>query len=217
MIKRFEDEFPETRLPSLVTSPPLPDLAGSPSSLTDQDPILESRASDTEQNYGDPALTDDEEGSRIHPVLSRHNSDVSIASRALAQEEGRMHRFGQKVRRDILKPQGEEPDNNLPNQEHQVAEEPRHLQMLRSMMEGLEGEEIKERIAKHGEEKIMMELNSDASQFRQMLIDSDPEGFESFRLSMEAAQKNNEQGLSSTSGGGNTKAVESVGESAVSD
>lgn len=30
------------------------------------------------------------------PILSRHNSDVSLASKALSQEEGRMLRFGAK-------------------------------------------------------------------------------------------------------------------------
>ncbi|KAK4944522.1 Microtubules assembly and stabilization protein, partial [Elasticomyces elasticus] len=41
---------------------------------------------------------DNELRSRVH----RSNSDVSLAGRALALEEGRVHRLGQKVRRDIL-------------------------------------------------------------------------------------------------------------------
>jgi hypothetical protein len=186
MIKRFEDEFPETRLPETVTSPPLPDPSNSSPSDSidiDLDQALESRISDTEQ----PLLTDDEEGG-VRPVLSRHNSDVSIASRALAQEEGRMHRYSQKVRRDILKPSPDSPSPSKPSQSQ--VEEPRHIQMLRSMIEGIEGEEIKKLIEQHGEERVMMEMNSDASQFRQMLIDNDPEGFEIFRQSMEAAQRN---------------------------
>lgn len=194
MIKRFEDEFPETRLPETVTSPPLPDPANSSPSDSidiDLDQALESRISDTEQ----PLLTDDEEGG-VRPVLSRHNSDVSIASRALAQEEGRMHRYSQKVRRDILKPSPDSPTSSskTPQEENKV-EEPRHIQMLRSMIEGIEGEEIKKLIEQHGEERVMMEMNNDASQFRQMLIDNDPEGFEIFRQSMEAAQRNSGVGM----------------------
>jgi len=197
MIKRFEDEFPETRLPETITSPPLPDPAtSSPSDSIDLDldldldQALESRLSDTEQ----PLLTDDDENN-VRPVLSRHNSDVSIASRALAQEEGRMHRFSQKVRRDILKPSDKntskpEGDQSVEGEKGDKIEEPRHVQMLRAMIEGIEGEEIKKLVAQHGEEKVMMEMFNDASQFRQMLIDADPEGFEVFRQSMEAAQRN---------------------------
>ncbi|KFY61938.1 hypothetical protein V497_02693, partial [Pseudogymnoascus sp. VKM F-4516 (FW-969)] len=48
------------------------------------------------------ALSDDDldavpgEGRTSRPILSRHNSDVSLASKALSQEEGRMLRFGAK-------------------------------------------------------------------------------------------------------------------------
>jgi len=70
----------------------------------------------------------------VRPVLSRHNSDVSLASRALNEEEGRMHRFGQKFRRDILQDHGGAKEEK---------EMPLHLQMLRALVEGLGGDEIK--------------------------------------------------------------------------
>jgi hypothetical protein len=186
MIKRFEDEFPETRLPSDVTSPPLPDMAqASPAESLDLDPGLESRGSDHEPPLAEQHLSDDEDG--VRPVLSRHNSDVSLASRALSQEEGRMHRFGQKFRRDILKPESEDHEHGTTGLE----EEPRHLQLLRAMVEGLEGEEIRNKLESNGQGAVIEELSNDASVFRQQLIDSDPEGWEKFKESVEAAQKNN--------------------------
>lgn len=187
MIKRFEEEFPETRLPETVTSPPLPEIVpGSPAESFELDPGLESRNSDNEQPFSEPLLTDDEDTNGVRPVLSRHNSDVSIASRALAQEEGRVHRFGQKIRRDILKPEGEDHQHGTTGLE----QEPKHLQMLRDMLEGMKGDEIKKRLMSSGEEAVIEALTNDASHFRQQLIDSDPEGWEKFKESMEKAQKN---------------------------
>ena len=184
MIKRFEDEFPETRLPNDVTSPPLPDKP-SPGESLDLDPGLESRISDQEPPLAEGLASDDEDG--LRPALSRHNSDVSLASRALSLEEGRMHRFGQKFRRDILKPETEDHVHGTSGRE----ETPKHLQLLRAMVEGLEGEEIRNKLEASGEDAIIEELNNDASAFRQQLIDSDPEGWEVFRASQEVAMRNN--------------------------
>lgn len=186
MIKRFEDEFPETRLPDDITSPPVEDVTqNSPAESLDLDPGLESRSSDHEQPMADPIPSDDEEG--LRPALSRHNSDVSLASRALSEEEGRMHRFGQKFRRDILKPEGEDHEHGTTGLE----EEPRHLQLLRAMVEGLEGQEILNKLESNGQDAVLEELSKDASVFRQQLIDADPEGWERFVDSMETTQRNN--------------------------
>jgi hypothetical protein len=185
MIKRFEDEFPETRLPVAATSPPLPDMTQiSPAESLDLGGHGDTQASDTE-----PALLDepasDNEGS-LRPMLSRHNSDVSLASRALSQEEGRMHRFGQQFRRDILKPEGEDFAHGTTGRE----ETPAHLQMLRAMVEGLGGEEIKNKIMTQGHEAVLEELNNEASLLRQQLKEQDPEGWVKFVESQEAAQRN---------------------------
>jgi hypothetical protein len=184
MIRRFETEFPETRLPSAVTSPPLPDVPDtsrvSPAESID---LSAAQGSDTELALIEAPLSDDEGG--IRPVLSRHNSDVSLASKALSQEEGRMHRFGQKFRRDILKPEGED-EHGTTGQEAR----PAHLQLLRAMVEGLGGEEIRRNIEARGQDFVLEELENDASELRRQLIDADPEGWENFRESQEAAQRN---------------------------
>jgi hypothetical protein len=187
MIKRFEDEFPETRLPSSVTSPPLPDMSpASPSESFELNGGTESHISDTEPALVEANASDDEDG--LRPVLSRHNSDVSLASRALSQEEGRMHRFGQQFRRDITKPDIKDEDGTTGKAEPQ--DQPMHLQLLRAMVEGTSGEEIKNRILAEGEESIIRELSNEASELRQVLKEQDPEGWVKFVESQEAAIRN---------------------------
>jgi hypothetical protein len=186
MIKRFEDEFPETRLPTAVTSPPLPDMTQvSPSdSMELNTGDGQGSLSDAEPTLVEATFSDDED--HIRPMISRHNSDVSLASRALSQEEGRMHRFGQQFRRDILKPESEDHAHGTTGREDQ----PRHLQLLRAMVEGLGGEEIKNRINAQGADAVLAELDNEASTLKRELMEQDPEAWEAFRESQEAAQRN---------------------------
>jgi len=135
----------------------------------------------------EPLLSDDEYGG-VRPVLSRHNSDVSLASRALSQEEGRMHRFGQKFRRDILRPEGEDHEHGTTGLE----EQPRDLKLLRAMIEGLGGDELRRRIESEGQENVLEDLANEASMLRQEFIQQDPEGWKKFEESMEAAQRNSD-------------------------
>jgi hypothetical protein len=182
MIKRFEDEFPETRLIETVTSPPIPDPVfetGSPAESIEH--------AETEQAFPDvPEIAFSDDEGDLRPMLSRHNSDVSLASRALSQEEGRMHRFGQKFRRDIIKPEQEDQLHGTTGNE----ETPAHRKLLRAMVEGLGGEEIRQRIETHGQDSVLEELQNDASQLRATLIAQDPEGWKEFVESQEAAQRN---------------------------
>ena len=180
MIQRFEDEYPETRLPQALTSPPLPGPT-SPGIAAN----LDAQGSDTEPVLPEPAGSDEEDAA-IRPTLSRHNSDVSLASKVLSQEEGRILRIGQKFRRDLLKP-GQE-DHMPTGSEHEVLAP--HLEMLRSMLDGMEGDEIRRTIEEGGQEAVLKELTEEASTLRQKLIDSDPEGWERFREAMETAERN---------------------------
>ncbi|KAK6602604.1 cell wall biogenesis protein Mhp1 [Botrytis cinerea] len=186
MIKRFEDEFPETRL-----SPSLPGTERT--TMTDNVYPLQTdyEGSDVEP---EPILAEnqpsDEEGAHeeggIRPTLSRHNSDVSLASKALSQEEGRMHRFGQKIRRNLIKPEGEDKLHGTTGHEIQ----PAHLQFLRSMVEDLHGEDIRNKLETLGPDAVIAELNNEASILRQRLIENDPEGWQKFKESQEAMQRN---------------------------
>lgn len=192
MIKRFEDEFPETRLQSdeaeqlkVGTGPQI-----SPSVSLDLVSTADDQRSDNEQAIVDGNGSDDEY--IVRPVLSRHNSDVSIASKALSQEEGRMHRFGQKFRRDII---------NAPDAEAGNADNDNHIRFLRAMIDGIGGEELQLQMQEGGHEKVLQELNNEASALRKQLIDSDPEGWKKFVESQEAAQRNTAAHRGANSGG----------------
>ena len=96
MINRFEHEYPETRV-----APPIP-IATAESKDPQESPLgsltgsvefphnQDGHGSDTEPAHLEVPKSDDEDAP-LRPALSRHNSDVSLASRALNEEEGRMH------------------------------------------------------------------------------------------------------------------------------
>ena len=85
MIQRFEDEYPETRLqPSDAASTTSSKLSSSPP--TSAVPTLENSVS----TDFTAAESDEDEPSTLR---SRNNSDVSLASRHMSLEEGRLHRF----------------------------------------------------------------------------------------------------------------------------
>jgi hypothetical protein len=183
MIRRFEDEFPETRLQSVATLPPGPGTEPqiSPANSIDLTNVAEGQSSDNEHALIDSNLSDDDY--EIKPVLSRHNSDVSIASKALSQEEGRMHRFGQKFRRDLIKEDG-------PDHEPGSAENEEHIRFLKAMVDGLDGTELQKRFESEDRDAVLEDHTSDASVLRDKLIDSDPEYWKRVVESHEAAQKN---------------------------
>lgn len=180
MIKRFEDEYPETRLPTSVASPPIPTFPDISSKAT----VPSDKSSDDGETVLVDAVVSEDEGESVRPMLSRHNSDVSLAARALSQEEGRMHRFGQKIRRDILKPEKDDHEQGTDGTESEAA----HVQYLRKMVEEM-GSEIPN-FETQGTDAVVAELNNEASVLRQRLKDADPEGWEKFVQSQMAAQRN---------------------------
>ncbi|KAF2262844.1 RNI-like protein [Lojkania enalia] len=106
MIQRFEDEYPETRLNGPETSSvhsSAPSTSPPASSIPTTSTLTEHPANESD---------DDEPKS----IRSRHNSDVSLASRALSLEEGRLHRLGQRVRTEILN--ASRPSSSQSNQEN---------------------------------------------------------------------------------------------------
>ncbi|CAG8978267.1 hypothetical protein HYALB_00010219 [Hymenoscyphus albidus] len=211
MINRFEDEYPETRISEPPSTPPVTEVANlrheSPSESIEISGH-DGYTSDNEHALVEVPNSDDEEGHGIRPVLSRHNSDVSLASRALSEEEGRMHRFGQKFRRDILKPDSEDPETK----QH---EQPKHLQMLRAMVDGLGGQEIIERLNLIGDERLLDDMSNEARMLKKELKEQDPEGWEVFVQSQRAAMRNVRVDVGSHDGDSRTGEV--GGESAIVD
>jgi len=110
MVQRFETEYPETRLDRAL-SPPASALDVADLKLplhTTRSPIIDQFTAPPNTSHGielpfdpdDDDLFPDDDGRTA--LRSRHNSDVSLTSRALVMEEGHLHRLGQQLRREIV-------------------------------------------------------------------------------------------------------------------
>jgi len=113
MILRFEDEFPDARLVPAISEPQKASISSSlPLGVVESDPTSTPTGTTTAVSTLLPeasARSDDDDDDdeyddrpRVAPHARRHNSDVNLASRALGLEEGRIHRLGQGIRRDIM-------------------------------------------------------------------------------------------------------------------
>jgi hypothetical protein len=180
IIQRFEDEYPECRIPKQST--------GSPQNSTE--PPTPSTAQTSFKNPFHPdedldADVDVEDGSLpiARPkALSRHDSEVSIANRHLVQEEAQMHRFGQQVRRELLRPQTEDYHWGTTGQE----EEAKHIQSLREKLEALSGSEIRQHVGKEGIAGVLKAIDADAEALRRLHIE-DPKEFQRVKEAQEHA------------------------------
>ena len=188
MIQRFEDEYPECRVEPpkspTATDETLSDAGSLPSPFANPfDPSEEDLNSAS--IVGDTTIANEDKDRPVRVSISRHNSDVSLASRHLSQEEGRMHRFGQKVRRDILKPQTQDYAHGRTGEEVEAV----HLQRLREKLEALDGHEIKDKVDQMGPDAVLKELGATADELL-LLEKQDPEAFEKFKESQLTAQRN---------------------------
>lgn len=183
MIQRFEDEYPDTRLQPAdgsSTHSSIPSTSPPSSSV----PTLSASVTD---NGGQESDEDEPRALR-----SRHNSDVSLASRALSLEEGRLHRLGHRVRTELL-------NASRPSSSHSEQASisgtmdhiglPDHLQALREHFANYSGDEIRTMTEGVGWEQAFDSMVENAEQLKQ-LEKEDPEGFKSFRESQIAALKN---------------------------
>jgi hypothetical protein len=189
MIQRFEDEYPETRLPAT-------DAASSHSSIPSTSPPASSVPTISTNNtdvFGSPESDEDEPKA----LRSRHNSDVSLASRALSLEEGRLHRLGHRVRTELInasRPSSSHSDQANVSGTMDEHDLPEHLVALREKFLNYSGEEIRQMTESVGWEKAFDHLVDNAEQLRQ-LREEDPEEFEKFRLTQIAALKNRNPGV----------------------
>ena len=134
IVEQFEDEYPECRPQNGLDS--LPTLGRSRRSTStssprenDLSPIISRTA--PPEDYDDN-LEDDER--RISGRISRRASDISLASRSLANEEGRVHRIGQQVRQEVF---GKEFTASP-----EWADESEDISHLRAKFEALSGDEL---------------------------------------------------------------------------
>ncbi|EFQ28352.1 cell wall biogenesis protein Mhp1 [Colletotrichum graminicola M1.001] len=190
IIKRFEDEFPDTRVStdeaSETTLPSQSDQLGTSLSST-EDPDQQSIPSDAE----------DETGISVRPGLQRTNSVLSNTSKALAEEEGRIHRAGHKIRSGIIKPEY----YGLLSGVLEVGLDPKHMAMLHQMIEEVDDPELTRKVEEKG---IMRVFNEDRDQVREGLRALDPSHWDRFVESQEKAR-------------GNVKAAKPADENAIDD
>ncbi|RKF53277.1 putative cell wall biogenesis protein mhp1 [Erysiphe neolycopersici] len=95
LIKRFEDEFPEIRhLPKRISSQSLHSDLSSIAFLRPDSQNFSGQSACSETSLSD------DETCLVRPVISRQTSDLLVAGRALGEEEGRMLRLSQKLKRN---------------------------------------------------------------------------------------------------------------------
>lgn len=205
MIQRYEDEYPECKLPpppseSRTTSTSQADLD---SSYADASILSASTETNGLPNTasGEEAQEDaDEEPFALK--LSRTPSNTSLASKALTHEEGRMHRYGQTMCREIALATNTRAVNDKPNSlsqtpstmasEEERSAEASRLQVLQERIANMRGEEIaqfREQCHSEGVEKALKDLGVTAQELVE-LERSDPDAFERFRESQVAARFN---------------------------
>jgi len=199
IIERFEDEYPETRI-----VPPSPkEPASLPSSLESSADFghLSSAAESMAGSAGTPstidfsALSNDSEDEE-HDIAgrmglgSRKNSDVSLANRALALEEGRIQRLGHKVRRDLI--ESSSPCGDKPLDPSAWTEGSRMSEMINRMTE-TSGPELREILESSGWDGVLENLGANMEELKQLQM-KDPVGWEQFKESQIKAFANKKIG-----------------------
>lgn len=188
MIQRFEDEYPETRLPAS-------DAASTTSSKLSSSPPTSSIPTIDNSIITDFTTAPESDEDEPSTIRSRHNSDVSLASRHMSLEEGRLHRFGTRVREGILnaaRPTTPDVTENHVSFISGTADDqglPEHLRSLREYFQKYSGEEMKTMIEGKGWEQAFDNVVQNAEELRNLERD-DPQQFKVFRESQIAALKN---------------------------
>jgi hypothetical protein len=181
MIQRFEEEYPETRV-----SPPSPTRLSQASSGTEPSAPLSINTQSTE--LGQKSDDEDELDDGVRPAFSRHNSDVSLASRALAIEEGHLHRLGQRLRRSVVDSPVAAVDADDDSSAWKAQEEAR-LKSVKDKIESITGPELKNLVENDGWDVVLNKIGANMEDLR-ILQEQDPSAWEEFRESQYKARMN---------------------------
>ncbi|KAF9637768.1 hypothetical protein BFW01_g8664 [Lasiodiplodia theobromae] len=213
IIQRFEDEYPECRVHhhrpptaseiSAALANSIGSLSSDRSTSNNNDNNTATSSTPSKNDYtahhtGFTALADsgseDEQDLPPLGLRSRHNSDVSLASRAQTLEEGRIHRLGQSVRREILRPAGDRlhgttRDDDDDDGATEEEREPEHLRMLRDQLSQLSGGELRDMVVHDGWEETVRKIGANAQELRELARER-PDEFEQWKETQIAAQVN---------------------------
>ncbi|POR31787.1 MAP-homologous protein 1 [Tolypocladium paradoxum] len=168
IIKRFEDEFPDTREPVPEATANEAPGKSSAEELSTSVPTGDDSA---------VAASDGEDESSIHPPkpLSRSNS---VLSKTLAEEEGRMLRAGHRFRSGLVRQEQIDLLSSIDDMDADL----KHAQMLEELAEDLDGE-LLEKVREKGAARAFKE---DKDVLFRSMRDSDPDHWVRF---VEAQQK----------------------------
>lgn len=191
MIERFEDEFPETRL-HLNIPPHEPNLSLSSSlESTESGPLSNDfmSSSATTLRTGTTSIeSEQDEEPDPRDFMRRKASDVSLAGRALAIEEGRLHRLGHKVRQNMI----DVPTIAAPTSESDAQGEwapGSHMADIASKLEELSGPELRVLVHQGGWERVLEKFGANMEELQQLQM-KDPQGWEQFKESQLKARAN---------------------------
>jgi len=189
IIRRFEDEFPDTRETDSPT-------AISPIDRHDEKQLstsLSSAEGDAEIFARDPGISDDDDEINVEiessgqlrpPRLIRTGSSISLTSKALADEEGRVLRAGHKFRAGVVNP---EHLALLSDGVEMVRQDPNHVRMLHEILDELEDSSLRSEVEEKGIVRVFEERKGE---IRQRLRDLDPAHWDRFVESQLMARKN---------------------------
>ncbi|KAK5683427.1 Microtubules assembly and stabilization protein [Elasticomyces elasticus] len=183
MVSRFEEEYPETRLSSAGSAAlGAPSYPSRGSSMTPSDGKTDLSINTQLTEFTSTSVSDDEDDldQAIRPpsAISRHGSEVGLASRALSLEEGRLHRLGQHLRREVID-----------SPAAMTAPETERIKKLGEKLEAISGAELKNVVENEGWESILRRVGGNYDDLR-ALQEQDPEGFEQFKESQRLARMN---------------------------
>lgn len=187
MIQRFEEEYPDSRIaPNGATAAePAASMTSSFQSTLTSSLATGERA----ELINPPGDVDDGEDDTVKPPMSRHNSDASLASRALTLEEGRLHRLGQHLRREIV----DSTPTSTPPPVDGVAPPPtagqQRLEVLKERLESTPGNELGPLVEEIGWKAVLEKVGANLEDLR-TLQEQDPEGWEQFKDSHMKARMN---------------------------
>jgi hypothetical protein len=242
IIKRFEDEFPDTRVSvsadSAIDIPDQDNDDESPSApkltLDLTNPTMAARGSISDDNEDDNRAT-----AIKSPSLSRSNSLLSLSSKALAHEEGRILRAGHTFRAGVVARPDPDPDSNsgpdsdlrseryalLTSGVEMVGADPNHARLLHELLEELGDEALNREVEERG---VVEVFKARKEEIVGRLREADPGAWDRFVESQEMARKNvrvpaavpalgRGQGEGEGGGGGAVATGNGVGETVVED
>lgn len=199
IIKRFEDEFPDTREgadSAIVLSSSLEDASEKQLSAS-----LSSAEDNMLHKLDTSAISDGEDEAEAEnqirsPALARTNSMLSLSSKALANEEGRVLRAGHTFRAGFVKPE----HYALLSGIELVGRDPNHVRMLHELLDELDDEGLRKEVGEKGVVKVFQERKGEIIR---KLREADPAHWDRFVESQVMARKNVKlgEGLDAVEGG----------------